>query len=111
LIETNITPWRRAIAGDLTSTLDFRNPDPGVVPLPDTSGDVPPDQSTPEAVKPDVPEAQDLPGQEPGVRRARAVPYEVSVRSDVNPFRGTVDLQFVNTGETAAVFQVRSLDG
>src|SRR5262249_8335087 len=26
LIETNITPWRRAVSGDLTTAFDFRNP-------------------------------------------------------------------------------------
>lgn len=34
LIETNITPWRRAVAGDLTSPFNFRNPNARIVPLP-----------------------------------------------------------------------------
>ncbi len=36
--EPNITPWRRAVCGDLTSAFDFRTPDATLPPLPDTSG-------------------------------------------------------------------------
>src|SRR6202034_3818592 len=37
--EPNITPWRRAVCGDLTSAFDFAGrPDAGRPPLPDTSG-------------------------------------------------------------------------
>ena len=27
LIETNVTSWRRAVAGDLTTAFDFKNPE------------------------------------------------------------------------------------
>ncbi len=37
LAEPNISPWRRAICGDLTSVFDFRNPNSKVPPLPSTS--------------------------------------------------------------------------
>jgi phospholipase C len=37
LIESNITPWRRAVVGDLTSAFDFRKPNTSWrVRLPDT---------------------------------------------------------------------------
>src|SRR5262249_11011205 len=36
LIEKNITKWRRAVAGDLTSAFNFRNPNQAIVPLPST---------------------------------------------------------------------------
>jgi phospholipase C len=112
LTESNITPWRRAVAGDLTSAFDFRTPDARVVTLPDTSGYAPPDQTTlyPD-VHPDVPGMQSVPKQEPGLRHARAVPYVLHAHGDVNASRGTVDIQFSNTGRSAAVFQVRSGDG
>ena len=41
LIETNITPWRRAVCGDLTSAFDFKIPNTAPVELPDTSSCVP----------------------------------------------------------------------
>jgi phospholipase C len=37
LTESNITPWRRAITGDLTSAFDFRSPNTKIVALPNTS--------------------------------------------------------------------------
>jgi len=36
LIETNITAWRRAVCGDLTSAFDFATPNAARVALPDT---------------------------------------------------------------------------
>ncbi len=37
----NISPWRRAVAGDLTSAFDFNNPDyTWPASFPDTSGNV-----------------------------------------------------------------------
>jgi phospholipase C len=110
LIETNITPWRRAVAGDLTSTLDFQSPDARIVGLPDTSAYAPPDQETHPDVRPEVPRVLSVPQQERGVRRARAVPYELDVRGEVSTSRGTVNIDFINTGRAAAVFQVRSAD-
>lgn len=35
--EPNITAWRRAVCGDLTTAFDFRTPDSRIPPLPDTS--------------------------------------------------------------------------
>src|SRR6202162_5774402 len=35
--EPNISQWRRAVCGDLTTAFDFRTPDSKVPPLPDTS--------------------------------------------------------------------------
>lgn len=49
-----------------------------------------------------------VPAQEKGVRPARALPYELSVRSTVHASSSTLELHFVNTGKAGAVFQVRS---
>src|SRR5262249_34076107 len=49
--------------------------------------------------------------QEPGVRPARAVPYDLSVECEVDFSDGEVELEFSNKGKAAAVFQVRSGDG
>jgi phospholipase C len=43
LIEANITPWRRAVAGDLTSAFNFAKPNAKVPPLPSTDAYFPPD--------------------------------------------------------------------
>ncbi len=43
LIESNITEWRRAVSGDLTSAFNFRSPNEAVVSLPGTAAYVPPD--------------------------------------------------------------------
>jgi phospholipase C len=72
LIEKNITPWRRAVAGDLTSTLDFKSKDSALVALPNTAAFAPPDYDNHPDYVPAVPSLQSLPKQEPGVRPARA---------------------------------------
>ncbi|MEY4580246.1 MAG: hypothetical protein RL701_4949 [Pseudomonadota bacterium] len=111
LIEPNITKWRRAVAGDLTSAFDFANPSTGRVSLPSTTRYAPPDTAVHPDYKP-VPPATPTPvRQEKGVRPARALPYELHVDADVSLSARTVTLEFGNTGKAAAVFQVRSGDG
>jgi len=108
-METNITPWRRAVAGDLTSAFDFVNPNSEkAVDLPDTSSYKPtnlvrfPDYNV-------VPPAnQTLPKQEPGVRPARALPYELNAHGVLQLFDSSFVIEFANTGQATAVFQVRS---
>jgi phospholipase C len=107
LIESNITSWRRAVAGDLTSAFNFRNPNAKVVALPDTSAYIPPNQNTYPDYVPTPPATQALPTQEPGTRPARPVPYELHVRGQANLSAGTFTIHFGNTGKTA-VYQVRS---
>jgi phospholipase C len=106
--EPNITPWRRAVTGDLTSAFDFRSPDDRRVPLPNTDGFVPPDTDRHPDFKPAVPAQQVMPRQEPGVRPARAVPYELQATATVDLADRKVAIRFANTGRAAAVFQVRS---
>ena len=108
LIETNITPWRRAVTGDLTSAFDFSRPNAAVVPLPATDAYRPQDRLRHQDFIPVPPAVQVQPIQEPGVRPARALPYVLnaigSVRASDNSFR----IGFENSGQAAAVFQVRS---
>jgi phospholipase C len=108
LRENNITKWRRAVVGDLTSAFDFRSPNDDRVKLPSTDAYVPPDSDRHPDYKPTVPTQQSLPRQEPGVRPARALPYELQTTAAVDPAGGQVTLHFGNTGRAAAVFQVRS---
>ena len=107
LIETNITPWRRAVAGDLTSAFDFRNPNSKVVPLPGTASYAPPNQNRYPDYVPQVPTNQSLPAQEPGTRPARPVPYDLNVYGEADSASGTFTIQFANMGKTT-VLQVRS---
>jgi phospholipase C len=107
LIETNITPWRRAVAGDLTSAFDFRKPNRKVVTLPSTAGWVPPNQNRYPDYVPPVPSNQTMPMQEPGTRPARPVPYELYASGSVNVSNGSFSIDYRSTGK-AAVFQTRS---
>jgi phospholipase C len=111
LTESNITAWRRAVAGDLTSVFDFRSPNAAKVPLPSTAGYVPPDDTRHPDYSPAPPTLQSMPKQEKGVRPARPVPYDLQVRGETDVAEGAVKLHFRNSGRSAAVFQVRAGSG
>ena len=108
LQETNITPWRRAVAGDLTSAFNFKTPNDATVPLPSTVAYLPPDNQRHPDYVPAPPTEQALPVQEPGVRPARAVPYAANSYAVVNPSSGSVEIFFESTNNSAVVYQVRS---
>jgi phospholipase C len=108
LQEPNITKWRRAVTGDLTSAFNFQSPNDATVPLPSTVAYVPPDNNRHPDYAPVPPTDQALPVQEPGIRPARAVPYELEVRQQADFSSGAVKLHFDNTGKATAVFHVRS---
>ncbi|MGW6566818.1 phosphocholine-specific phospholipase C [Streptomyces sp. NPDC054975] len=95
--EPNITPWRRAVTGDLTSAFDFRRAhrrpeveEPG--PIPPFSG----------RWRPQPPLVQKMPVQEPGTRPARPLPYQPDAQARVGTGQVTVDLK--NTGKASAHF-------
>ena len=115
LREDNITPWRRAVAGDLTSAFDFSSKSDVLVPLPSTMAYTPPAKTRRPDYKPMPPAEQALPKQEPGTRPARALPYELEVTGEpvaAGPGQGNgFRLAFRNTGNAAAVFQVYSVGG
>ncbi|MDG4821383.1 phospholipase C, phosphocholine-specific [Asanoa sp. WMMD1127] len=106
LVESNITPWRRAVVGDLTSAFDFKTPNrSSSIKLPDTD-DFKPDNLIrfPDQV-PVPPADQAVPRQEKGVKPARALPYALDVAADRD--RSALRLEFRNTGAAAAVFHTR----
>lgn len=107
LIESNITPWRRAVSGDLTSAFNFKNPNNKVVALPSTASDVPPNQNRYADYVPSVPTNQTMPTQEPGTRPARPVPYELYVTGAVNVSSGSFAITYGNSGKTV-VYHTRS---
>jgi phospholipase C len=113
VFEKNLSPWRRAVAGDLTSAFNFANPNAAPPALPNTSQDLPPvNELAGGNVSSFVPTLGDVfigvPVQEKGVRPSRALPYQMNVEATVNPASSTVDLTFMNSGSATVVFQVRS---
>src|SRR5262245_27553441 len=109
LIETNITPWRRAVTGDLTSAFDFRTPNASRhLRLPDTDAFKPEDLVRHADEVPVPPVDEKLPRQEQGVRPARALPYALHAHGDLNEADGSFRIQFRNVGKATGVFQVRS---
>ncbi|GFE77383.1 phosphocholine-specific phospholipase C [Novosphingobium sp. TCA1] len=102
--ETNISPWRRAVCGDLTSAFDFSAPDRAPFgPLPDPRADAlraAQIASQPDPAPPAEPHAF---GQEPGVRRSRALPYRLEVTERIDSSGPA--LRFAADG-AAAVFHV-----
>ncbi|MGA9670575.1 MAG: phospholipase C, phosphocholine-specific [Terracidiphilus sp.] len=108
ITEKNITKWRRAVTGDLTSAFDFKSPNAKVVALPSTAAYEPTNFNRQPSYVPVPPTNQVMPTQEPGIRPARPVPYELNVHGETDFSTGSVKIHFANTGRAAAVFQVRS---
>jgi phospholipase C len=108
LIESNITPWRRAVTGDLTTAFDFKTPNRSRVNLPDTSPFKPTNLVRHPNDVPVPPADPRMPGQERGVRPARAIPY--ALHADGRSDAGSFSIGFRNVGTAAAVFHVRSAD-
>jgi phospholipase C len=108
LSEPNITPWRRTVSGDLTSAFNFCNPNDVLAALPSTAAYQPPDALRHPSYTPVPPTAQAMPQQEPGIRRARALPYAMQVQGGVDFGGGQFDILFGNTGTAGIVYQVRA---
>ncbi|WP_321839787.1 phosphocholine-specific phospholipase C [Paraburkholderia bannensis] len=108
LAEPNITPWRRAVCGDLTSAFNFATPNAALPTLPSTTGYAPPDKNRHPDYVPVPPLVGSVPKQESGVRPARALPYELFVRFNANASSGKAKAHFINTGRAGAVFLVYS---
>jgi phospholipase C len=108
VLEPNISPWRRAVCSDLTSTFNFAEPDGEDFydDLPETSELAERARALPAHETPLTPPLPALPGQERGVRRARALPYVLEVNARVQPGSQRITLSFENTGRQGAVFHV-----
>ncbi|KAF1020523.1 MAG: Non-hemolytic phospholipase C [Paracidovorax wautersii] len=108
--ESNISPYRRAVFGDLTSAFDFATPNDDALPV--LAG-----RKTREAAdalrnaqealaQVQLPSPQSLPQQASGTRPSRALPYELHVSARADATTSQVRLIFSNTGQQAAVFHV-----
>jgi phospholipase C len=105
---TSISPWHRAISGDLTSAFDFATPNDGLPSLPDASNYAAVEalqKSLPAPVPPSTPQPL---YQETGTRYSRALPYELHTSARVQA-GGQLMLLFSNTGTQGAVFHVYDL--
>lgn len=92
--EPNISPWRRAICGDLTSAFDFglRNDHPSR--LPRTDSYRPPNPDPYRTLTPVAPAHATMPVQEHGTRPARPLPYAPLVDGAADAAAGTFALTF-----------------
>ncbi|MDX3236872.1 phospholipase C, phosphocholine-specific [Streptomyces sp. ME03-5709C] len=105
--EPNISPWRRAVCGDLTTAFDFRHKEGRVPRLPDTDGYLPPDGDRHPDYSPVPPAEGSLPRQERGLRPARPVPYDLAADGGISA-AGTLRIEFASHGEAGAGFLVTS---
>ncbi|QDL68257.1 phospholipase C, phosphocholine-specific [Streptomyces malaysiensis subsp. malaysiensis] len=102
----NVSAWRRAVCGDLTSAFDFSGSDAGVPALPDTTRYVPPNHDNPGDYVPAPPATGTLPRQESGLRNARPLPYDLVV--DTKAVGGRMQFTFTSLGAAGAAFHVTS---
>ena len=104
--EPNISPWRRAVCGDLTTAFDFKTPNaaPFAATLPKTAEVAARAAALPGRIRPPTPSALQAPTQVHGLRPSRALPYrlDASARLDGQ----AIHLSFRNTGACGAVFHV-----
>jgi phospholipase C len=105
--EPNLTPWRRAVCGDLTSAFDFESTSDHVPALPSVAAYKPSQGTTPPSFHPVPPTAGTVPSQEPGVRPSRRLGYRLHVAFDASPHK--LNLAIKNEGRLGAGLQARSL--
>ena len=109
--EPNITPWRRAVTGNLADVFDFQDPDGAAwSALPDVSDYLRRTAAIAQLPEPAAPADQQQPQQEPGQRPARALPYDLQVHGDSVVAGQALRLSLVNAGTAAAVFNVYAAD-
>ncbi len=106
--EPNISAWRRAVCGDMTSAFDFAARDDRrfVDELPETAARAAAARALPEPIKPPAPALPALPVQERGTRPSRAVPYVLHVAARVSAQPAQIELRLSNTGTAGVVFHV-----
>lgn len=104
--EDNISDWRRAVCGDLTSAFDFATPnqDWTALTLPATADYMSRVARSKAAPTLRIPETQGASAQAGPQRGARPLPYAISADARVND--GALWIDLVNAGRAGAVFQV-----
>jgi len=101
-----ISPWHRAICGDLTSAFDFTNTEERSFPtLPNTGNFATVEAQQKALPMPLPPVAMSSLFQESGTRASRALPYALHVTGSTRT-ASAVSLEFANIGAQGAVFHV-----
>ncbi len=100
----SISPWRRAVSGDLTSAFDFATPNDGLPVLPDMSNFATVIAAQAKLPLPTAPAQPQALFQERGFRSSRALPYVLHTSA----FTGDthISLTFRNSGTQGVVFHV-----
>ncbi|WP_405592851.1 phosphocholine-specific phospholipase C [Streptomyces sp. NBC_01092] len=106
--ETNISPWRRAICGDLTSAFDFSRKVSRPADLPETDEYEPQDRERHPDYKPTPPADVAMPKQERGLRPARPLKYAPHVDGSVDAVAGKFTLSFASGAKAGAAFHITS---
>ncbi|MFD7031968.1 phosphocholine-specific phospholipase C [Streptomyces sp. NPDC059917] len=106
--EPNISPWRRAVCGDLTSAFDFARKDTGTAPLPDTGMWQPQDRDRHPDFLATPPAVASMPRQEKGQRSTRPLKYAPYVDGAALTGEGKFRLTFSGGKELGAQFYVTS---
>jgi len=106
VMEPNISPWRRAVCGDLTTAFNFKSPNDAAFAskLPETGTDAAKAKALLAWALPKTPASPTAPVQAAGLRPSRALPYALEVTDSVKD--GALHLSFNNLGKAAAVFHV-----
>ncbi|MGO4154774.1 phosphocholine-specific phospholipase C [Cupriavidus sp. YAF13] len=106
--EPNITPWRRAVCGDLTSLFDFATPNHAsvVASLPATATLAARAGALPGTRTPAIPALPELPSQASGTRPSRALPYVLHAQALADAGHAAVHLSFTSSGQAGVVFHV-----
>lgn len=105
VFEPNISAWRRAVCGDLTSCFDFGKRDTSIPALPDANAErarAAGQQTLPKPTPPS-PGGQQMPVQDGGRAKARPLPYQPVAWLEVAGSTATV--RYGNQGSVAMPFQ------
>ena len=105
--EPNITAWRRAVCGDLSSAFDFSRSDGSLATLPDTRDAAAVAEAALKLPRPAPPTHGAMPQQEKGSRRSRALPYAPVLEESWTG--AMLRLGFHNAGKAGIVYQVHDL--
>ncbi|MBU4435467.1 MAG: phospholipase C, phosphocholine-specific [Alphaproteobacteria bacterium] len=106
VMEPNISPWRRAVCGDLTTAFDFKTPNTKafVAALPATQETARRAGALPGRTVPPTPPMPLVPTQAAGPRLSRALPYHLEVAESLRD--GALALRLSNAGQAGAVLHV-----
>ncbi|MFI9111048.1 phosphocholine-specific phospholipase C [Streptomyces venezuelae] len=106
--EPQISPWRRAVCGDLTSAFDFSRTDTATAPLPPVAGYYPPDKNRHPDFLATAPASGTMPRQERGAKPTRPLKYAPYVDGAADIAAGKFRLTFSGGPAAGAQFYVTS---